>query len=74
MSDTQEQIDSLKAAIAELGKHIVELNAMLQQALTPAQRRAIEASIAGLEAQKSELQDELNDLQAAATEVPPVQE
>lgn len=75
MSDEQqEQIDSLKAAIAETEKTIEERKAMLLQPQSPQNRRAIEASIASLEAERSRLQDELNDLEAAAVEVRPVDE
>lgn len=73
MSDEQqEQIDSLKQAIAELDANIAQRTAMLRQATSPEDRRAIQASIATLEAERARLQAQLNDLEAAQVEVQPL--
>jgi chromosome segregation ATPase len=65
------QTDSLRAAIAEIDATIAQRTAMLQQPQTPQSRRAIEESIASLQAQRSLLQAQLNDLEAADVEVQP---
>jgi predicted nucleic acid-binding Zn-ribbon protein len=68
----QEQIASLKQAIEDIDANIAQRTAMLSQAATPEERRAIQASIASLQAERARLEAQLNDLEAADVEVKPL--